>query len=303
MHFEFEYPLYFLLLLPALCIYICPIDLAKRYFVHLQLFPKATHYINREKLLFLLLLTLIITALASPISYEQKSPNHRKGRDLVIALDASGSMGESGYNQEKQEERKFTTLLTILENFILHRYDDNLGVVVFGDFAFAPVPLTYDRKSLAFVLHYLDVGIAGENTAIGDGIMQSLRLLEHSTTKRKVILLISDGYHNSGTFSPKEGVALAKKSNVRIYTIGIGSASDYDENLLKTIAAESGGKFFGAKSAASLKDVYSEIDSLEPSPIRSEHYLHKTLLFDIPLFGGVVILLFLLVRRVRSEAS
>jgi Ca-activated chloride channel family protein len=251
----------------------------------------------------LLAFIFLVSALASPISYEQKSPNHRKGRDLVIALDTSGSMGESGYDKETKETRKFDTVLTILNNFILHRYDDNLGVVVFGNFAFGAAPLTYDRKSLSFILKYLDVGIAGDNTAIGDGLMQAIRLLKHSKTENKVIILLSDGYQNSGTFSPKDGVTLAKQQKIKIYTIGIGKKSDYDASLLEHIAKESGGEFFQAESAASMRDVYKEIDSLEPSPIRSQHYLHKTLLFDIPLFGAIVVLIFILLRRVKANKT
>lgn len=297
MHFEFQYPLLFLLLLPILCIYLCPASVPKRYFVHIAFFRKTTNYINKEKLLFATLLLFIVTALASPITYEQKSPNHRKGRDLVIALDTSGSMGESGYDQEQKQNRKFDTVLEILENFIQKRYDDNLGVVVFGDFAFATAPLTYDRTSLTYILKYLDVGIAGDNTAIGDGIMHSIKVLSESQTDNKVIILLSDGYQNSGTFSPKDGVDLAQKQHIKIYTIGIGKSSDFDEALLKEIAQKSGGHFFQADSAESMRDVYDTIDTLEPSPIRSEHYLHKTLLFDIPLFLAILILTTLLLKR------
>jgi len=299
-HFEFQYPLYFLLLLPILCIYLCPLSAPKRYFVHINFFKKATHFINKEKLLFLTILILIITALAMPITYEQKSPNHRKGRDLIITLDTSGSMGESGYDKETKETRKFDAVLDILENFILHRYDDNLGVVVFGNFAFASAPLTYDRKSLSFVLRYLDVGIAGDNTAIGDGLMQAIKLLKNSQTQNKVIILLSDGYQNSGTFSPKDGVDLAKKNGIKIYTIGVGKESDYDVSLLQEIAQKSNGKFFKAKDAESMRDVYATIDTLEPSPIRSEHYLHKTLLFDIPLFLAIILLISILLKRYRA---
>ena len=300
MYFEFEHPLYFLLLLFIACIYICPLSTPKRYFVHINLFKKTTHYINREKLLFALILALLVTALASPITYKQKSPNNRKGRDLVITIDTSGSMGESGYDKEQKQRRKFDIVLEILQNFILHRYDDNLGVVVFGNFAFASCPLTYDRKSLSFILNYLDVGLAGDNTAIGDGLVEALKVLQHSQTDNKVIILLSDGYQNSGTFSPKNAVDEAKKRGVKIYTIGVGKKSDYDIALLKQIAKRSGGLFFQAKSAQEMKDVYKEIDSLEPSPIRSQNYFHKKVLFDIPLFAAIVLLLFILLKRERT---
>ena len=303
MHFEFEYFFAFILLLPIICIYKCPQSAPRKYFVHLHFFAKFARFINREKLLFSLISFLIIAAIASPITYEKKSPNHRKGRDLVIVLDTSGSMGESGYDKEQIQVRKFDSVIEILDTFIEKRYDDNLGVVVFGDYAFANAPLTYDRNALRFVLKFLDVGIAGDNTAIGDGIYQALRVLENGNAAKKVMILISDGYHNSGTFSPKEAVKMAIDDNVIIYTIGVGESKDYDEALLKKIATNSHGAFFQAKDADSMREVYEEIDSLEPSPIRSEHYLHKTLLFDIPLFIAIAILLFMLLKRQRSLLS
>lgn len=299
-YFEFLYPYAFLLLLLIACIYQCPAIYKKIFFPHLNLFTKKTYSIHKEKLIYSLILALLVSAIASPISYDQKESSKRKGRDLVIAIDTSGSMGESGYDKETPQARKFDSVLEILHNFILHRYDDNLGVVVFGDFAFASAPLTYDRKSLAFTLKYLDVGLAGDNTAIGDGLMQSVRVLKESQTQNKVIILLSDGYQNSGTFSPADGVKEALKHKIKIYTIGIGKSSDFDEPLLRKIASQSGGKFFQALDASQMQEVYDSIDSLEPSPIRSEHYLHKTLLFEIPLFIVIFLLSFIVVKRIRG---
>jgi len=299
-NFEFQSPLYFLLLIPILCIYLCPKVAPKRYFVHISFFTKTSNFFNLDRFLFILILILFIITLASPITYEQKAPNHRKGRDLVIVLDTSGSMGESGYDKERIQIRKFDSVIKVLKNFILKRYDDNLGVVVFGDFAFAVSPLTYDRKSLSFILRYIDVSIAGNNTAIGDGLIQAIKLFKHSTTKNKVIILLSDGYQNSGSFSPKDGVFQAKKKGIKIYTIGIGKSKDYDEKLLKNIAQKSGGMFFKAQNLDAMKNVYKEIDSIEPSRIRSQHYIHKTLLFDIPLFMSIVLLIYILIKRQKK---
>jgi Ca-activated chloride channel family protein len=209
-------------------------------------------------------------------------------------------MSESGYNKESPRERKFDSVLKVLHHFIKNRYDDNLGIVTFGNFAFALSPLTYDRTSLNYVLKFLDVGIAGDNTAIGDGLFQSLRLLQYSTTKNKVIILLSDGYQNSGLHSPKEGVQNAKSLGIKIYTIGIGSEGNFDSSLLQQIATQSGGKFFQAKNIEDMKNIYKTIDTLEPSPIRSQHYLHKTMLFDIPLFGAIALLLLILIRRKKE---
>jgi Ca-activated chloride channel family protein len=240
---------------------------------------------------------MMVSALASPITYEQKSPNNRKGRDLVIVLDSSGSMGESGYSAEKSDERKFDVVISVLNDFISKRYDDNMGIVVFGTFAFASAPLTYDTNALKYVLRFLDVGIAGDNTAIGEGIEQAIRVLDNGSAEKKVIILLSDGFANSGSISAKDAVKQAIDKGIKIYTIGLGESKEYDEKLLKLIAKDSKGKFFKAQNASSLQEVYSELNSLEPSPIRSEHYLHKRVLFHIPLFIAIALLIFLSLKR------
>jgi Ca-activated chloride channel family protein len=244
---------------------------------------------------------MIVTALASPISYEQKSQNNKKGRDLVLALDTSGSMGESGFNTEKKELRKFDIVVSVLNNFIDKRYDDNMGVVVFGTYAFASVPLTYDTNALKYIMQFLDVGMVGDNTAIGEAIEQSNRVLSMGEASKKVIILLSDGFTNSGSISVKEALKYSLKNKIKIYTIGLGKKGDFDENLLKLIAKNSKGKFFHANNADDLHEVYSELNSLEPSPIRSQHYLHKNLLFGIPLFIAILLFIFMLLKRFRLK--
>jgi len=238
-----------------------------------------------------------VTALASPISYDAKSAQQRKGRDLVFALDTSGSMDESGYSSDNSSESKFTILQKLIKNFTAKRFDDNVGVVVFGSYAFSPVPITYDMNSLQYMLDFLEVGMAGSSTAIGDGIARSLDLLQKSHAKNKVIILITDGYQNSGETKIQDAVAEAKKLHAKIYTIGLGKKSDYDDKLLEKIAKDTGGVSFAAEDAQALQDVYKELDSLEPSTIRSQHYLNKHMLFTYPLAAAILLLLYLLAKR------
>ena len=296
-HFEFEYPWVFLLLLLIICIYRCPATLKKIIFVHISLFSLKTSWFNKERLLYSLILTLLITALASPITYDSKSSQQRKGRDLVFVLDCSGSMGESGFSQEHTEKSKFDILKEVISKFIKERYDDNIGVTVFGSYAYSSVPLTYDMNAVTYLLNFLDVGIAGENTAIGEGIANATQLLQKGEAKEKVILLVTDGYHNSGAISPKQALDEAVKKGIKIYTIGIGKKGDYDEALLKLIANNSHAKMFEASDTSSLQDIYSEIDKLEPSKIRSQNYLNKQLLSPYALFGASLLLLLLIFKR------
>ena len=296
-NFTFEYPYVFLLLLLIFCIYKCPVKIKQLLFPHTHLFHKTSSLIDKEKLLYSLILTLLVTALASPISYDTKPSSKRKGRDVVFVLDTSGSMGETGYSKESSNSTKLQLLKNILTAFILHRYNDNVGVVVFGTYAFATVPLSYDMKSVAFLLDFLSVGIAGENTAIGDGLKQAIEVLQKGDAKKKVIILVTDGYQNSGTTSIKDAVAEAQQNHIKIYTIGIGKKSDFDAKLLQRIAKDTQAKMFYAIDAKELKNVYSELDHLEPSRIRSQNYLNKQPLFPYPLALSILFLLYLLNRR------
>ncbi|WP_457744349.1 vWA domain-containing protein [Sulfurimonas sp.] len=296
-NFTFEYPYIFIFLLLIICIYKCPVKIKEIFFPHTHLFTKFSSLIDKEKLLYSLIFALLVTALASPISYDAKLSQNRKGRDVVFVLDASGSMGEIGYSKEQQDASKFTLLKNVIDNFIRHRYDDNVGVVVFGTYAFASVPLTYDMKSVAFLLDFLTVGIAGENTAIGDGLENAVQLLHKGNAKSKVIILVTDGYQNSGIIAIKDAIVEAKKAAIKIYTIGIGKKSGFDANLLQKIATDTKAKMFIATDDKELKAVYKELDSLEPSKIRSKHYLNKHMLFTYPLSFAILLLLYLLNKR------
>jgi Ca-activated chloride channel family protein len=301
MQFEFENSYYFLLTLAIFCIYLCPIKATKRYFVHLKLFSVSKGFFDKEKFLVALSLFFMIVALASPIWYEQKSPNKKKGRDLVLVLDTSGSMSQSGFDKENKTKSKFDSVIEILKDFIKQRGDDNIGVVVFGTYAFASSALTYDMNALSFMLRYIEPSIAGENTAIGDGLHAAIELFKNSNAKQKVILLLSDGYQNSGSFSIKEQVSKAKDKGIKIYTIGIGKSKDFDQKLLEKIATQTNAKFFSAKDKKELKKVYNELNKLEPSPIKSMRYLNKIELFDLPLFFSMLILFYLLTNRRKKH--
>ncbi|QSZ42421.1 VWA domain-containing protein [Sulfurimonas aquatica] len=300
-HFEFEYPYLFLALLLIICIYKCPKSIQEIIFPHTHLFSTKTSILQLEKLLYSAIVALIVTALASPISYDQKSSNKRKGRDLVFALDTSGSMAERGFDKEDRDKKKFDILNSLLKEFIAKRHDDNVGVSIFGSYAYSAVPLTYDMSSLEFLLDFFEVGIAGDSTAIGEGIAAATRVIEAGEAKKKVIILVTDGYQNSGAISIKAATKKAKELDIKIYAIGIGKKSDYDFKLLSLISSETNAKAFQATSAEILKDVYIELDSLEPSSIRSEHYLNKHVLYMFPLTLALLLMLFILLRfRGRS---
>jgi Ca-activated chloride channel family protein len=210
-------------------------------------------------------------------------------------------MAQTGYNPKEGSKSKYEINLELARDFIKKRHDDNMGAVVFGTFAYTASPLTYDLVSLSSLLSMTDVGVAGESTAIGDAIVQAVDTLSYGRAKNKVIVLLTDGFHNAGRVSPRKAVELARKKGIKIYTIGIGKAGDYDAALLETIAGETGGRRFEASSSEDLLKAYQEIDKLEPSPVRSEKYLNRKLLAAYPLgLAFALLLAWLLYSRKES---
>ena len=245
----------------------------------------------------MLIYTFLVFALASPFSYDSQASSQKKGRDLVLVLDTSGSMAERGFNEQDKTQTKYDISVSLAKAFITNRYDDNVGLVVFGSFAFTASPLTYDLKALNEMFELMsDVGIAGTSTAIGDALKQGILTLESGEAKSKVLILLTDGVHNAGKISPREAVTLAKRKNIKIYTIGIGKKENYDTQMLNDIAKDSGGRSFFSQNSDELKSVYKSIAKLEPSPIRSEHYLNKNQLAIYPLLFAFLLLVVIIFR-------
>jgi len=230
----FEYDYILLLLLPIIyCLYKCREEIVKRIFVHLELFTLKRPRFWIQDILKLLIAILILFSLASPILIDKSNPLNRKGIDIVLAIDGSGSMRASGLSETR--ETRFKTVQRVVRDFIAKRLNDNVGIVLFGDFAFIASPVTYEKEIVSEMVSYLQTGMAGDNTAIGEGIEQSIRALMYSKAKSKVIILLSDGEHNSGRISPKDAVKIAQDQGVKIYTIAVGD--DFDPAVLQEIAA------------------------------------------------------------------
>jgi len=300
--FSFLYPQSLVLLLLLPCFILCKIKAKIVYFSKPEWLPKQSFAWDKLLLLVMLIYTLLVLALASPFSYSSRLASDKKGRDLVLVLDTSGSMAERGFNKSDKAQNRYDISVTLAKAFIAKRYDDNIGLVVFGTYAFSASPLTYDLKALSEMFYLMsDVGIAGTSTAIGDALMQGLRTLEGGEAKSKVLILLTDGKHNAGKSSPHQAVTLAKEQGVKVYTIGIGKKGDYDEALLSTIAKESGAKSFFASTSAELEDVYEEIEELEPSNIRSRQYFNKEEYFVYPLFLAFLALALLIWRYEERE--
>ena len=302
-YYSFEHPLLILLLIPIiLCLIRCKEFKMQKYFVHLQFLSAKKSFFKLEWILKVIVFVLLCIALSSPIVVDKSNPLNRFGKDIVLAIDASGSMNASGFdadNELSKGERLSRFLLTklIAKEFILSRSSDNVGVVLYGDFAFIASPITYEKEIVADMLEYLTQGMAGQNTAIGEAIAMGVRSFEFSKAKSRVMILLSDGEHNGGRISPKDATALAKSANIKIYTIGIGEA---DSALMREIAKETGGVYYNAPSAKDLQSVYNEIDKLESSKISSKEYKEKDYYFQALLLFASFFLLILLYRELKK---
>jgi len=310
-YYSFEYPYLIFLLIPIIyCLYRCMEHKKPIYFGHLQFLSAKKNFLKIEWIVKVLIFISLCIALASPIVVDRLNPHNRHGKDIVLAIDASGSMNSSGFVQDSEEFEdeisqgkrlsRFEITKIIASEFIQKRVSDNVGVVLYGDFAFIASPITYEKDIVTQMLSYLTQGMAGQNTAIGEAIAMGVRSFKHSKAKSKVIVLLSDGEHNSGSISPKDATKLALDADVKIYTIAVGNEGEADEALLKQIAKDASGEFFNATSAKELKSVYEEIDKLESSKIKSREYLLKDYFYQSFLLLASGLLLFLLYREIRK---
>jgi len=296
---SFEYFYLLLLLAPLLyCLYRCKEKVVEGYFVHLSLFTTHTKWLRWEWLVKIAIVLLLLISIASPIIVDKFDPLNRKGIDIVLSIDGSGSMNSSGFD-EKTRESRFEITQKIAQDFVMKRLEDNVGVVLFGDFAFIASPVTYEKEIVSEMIGYLSYGMAGQNTAIGEGITMALRALEHSKAINKIIILLTDGEHNSGRISPKDATTLSNEMGVKIYTIGIGKKGEFDKVLLEKIAIDSDGRFFAAYNSDELQKAYDAINALEQSNIKSREYKIKDYYFQWPLSVALILLSILLWQRSR----
>jgi Ca-activated chloride channel family protein len=293
----FEYPLVLLLvLLFGLCSWLCKARSEAILFPHLDIFLQ-----NRgRKSIWLTLLkwTAIIAsivALASPVVEDKMEVEKKEGYSIALVLDASGSMryGFEGRFSGLGAASKFDVSMQMAQEFIQKRENDQIGLVVFGNFAYVAAPLTYDKKILSQIMGGLKEGVAGSNyTVINDALFQSAKLFKKSKSKTKIAILLTDGQSRGDNVPFDVAMRLAQQYGVKVYTIGIGQRGEFNEEHLKMIADRSGGMFFSASDRGTLKMIYDKIDQLEKSKIESEKYIKKSYFFEYPLFLAFLALLF-----------
>jgi len=262
-------------------------------------------------LMLFLIWTLTLLAASRPQWIGDPVPMPSTGRDLLLAVDISQSMEIEDMVINNRQNPRILVVKSIVNDFVEKRNGDRLGLVVFGTRAFLHVPLTFDRKVVAQQLQEAQLGFAGPSTAIGDAItiaVKKLRELPEQGSQGRVLILLTDGANTAGEIEPREAARLAKSARVKIYAIGLGADSmiergflfnreinpsaDLDENTLKYIADQTGGRYFRARDPRQLQAVYQNINELEPLPQEAEIFRPVKELFFYPLTLAVALSLF-----------
>ncbi len=303
----FEFPkLIFLIFFFIACETLCRMKLPSIYFPHTQQFLKSS--VSSSKLLFLLKwlgIVMMILALMSPVKDEPYELKPKQGYEIAMILDASQSMQAEGFDPSDPYLNRFDVVKSIVSDFIQQRKNDNIGLVVFGEYSFIASPLTYDENILSRIVSQLQIGMAGKYTALYTALAQGVNLLKMNDSKSKVAILLTDGYSTQEIDKIPLDVAIdmAKKEGVKVYPIGIGMPHEYNQKVLLKIAKETGGVAFGASSASELKEVYKQIDELEKSEIKNESFTYLNYYYAYPLFVALLsLMLYVYLRNKRGHA-
>ena len=229
----------------------------------------------RRQCPFAIIWLLLLCAAARPQWLEDNHGHPITGRDMLLAVDFSGSMDTTDMDWHSRPVSRALLVKTLFADFIQGRQGDRLGLILFGTRAYLQAPLTFDKKTVATWLREAFIGIAGQNTAIGDAIGLAIKRLKANPAGQRVLLLITDGADTSSHLPPLTAARLAASQGIKIYCIGVGadprwptnlwSSDQLDETLLKHIARLTGGQYFRARNKDDLKTISARIDRLEPS--------------------------------------
>lgn len=311
----FDLPwIFYLLPLPVIAYWLLPKAKQQHAAVRVPFFAELSELqhsnstsINQRKLRLTSLCLIwcgLITAASGPTWIGDPITLPSSGRDLLLAVDLSGSMNIEDMKVRGEVAPRIIAVKAVLNDFIQRRKGDRLGLVVFGSQAYIQAPLTFDRATVQRFLKEAQIGFAGEkNTAIGDAIGLSVKRLRDRPGERHVMILLTDGQNNGGSVQPIPAAKLAAENNIIIYTVGVGAdemvvpglfgsnfgsrrvnpSADLDEKTLQEIATLTGGKYFRARNPEELMNIYHLLDELEPVEVNEQTYRPQKALFYWPL--------------------
>lgn len=261
---------------------------------------------------------LLCIAAARPQQLGDAVQPPQVGRDLMLALDLSGSMREPDMELGGRPVDRLTAAKAVLNDFLERRVGDRVGLLVFGRRAYALAPLTLDRATVRDQLADSVVGLAGQETAIGDAIALAVKRLRSQPAEQRVLILLTDGVNTAGAIEPKKAAELASADHVRVHTIAFGGdgtlsvfgiklpipggGDDIDETTLRAVAKQTGGRFFRARDTSELAGIYAEIDRLEPIQRPGEAVRPRIERYVWPLAAAFVLALLAFALQGRRRA-
>lgn len=273
---------------------------------------------SHQRWLAALLWLLLVIAACQPKWLGEAISLPQQGRDMMLAVDLSGSMNISDMMIEGQQLNRLDAVKYVLKDFIARRQGDRLGLVLFADAAYQQTPLTFDRDTVQQMLDEAVLGLVGQRTAIGEAIGLTVKRFNTYQSSNKVLILLSDGANTAGQIQPREALKLAKAAGVKIYTVGVGAeqmiqqgifgpqlvnpSDDLDEKLLTELATETGGKYFRARDLKELAQIYQLLDQLEPIEREKINYRPQQSLLHWPLLAALLVLWLILLPRLPWQA-
>ena len=275
---------------------------------------EAEQLLNWRVWLAIIAWVLLVLAAARPERIGDELDVPVSGRNLMLAVDLSGSMDAKDFELGNRRVDRLTATKAVASDFIERRKGDRIGLILFGERAYLQVPLTLDRETVNILLMEAVIGLAGEKTAIGDAITLAVKRIyeQDAVGDEQVLIVLTDGANTAGEIDPIKAAELAQQIGLRIYTIGIGAeqmlvssitgglrpvnpSADLDEETLTRIAAITGGQYFRAKDTAGLQDIYRLLDKMEPVAEPEAGFRPVKSLYYWPLGGAFVLTVFLCV--------
>lgn len=241
---------------------------------------------------------LLVAGLCRPQWLGESVELPATGRDLLLAIDTSGSMQTPDLELNQQKATRLDVVKWVVSEFIERRTGDRLGLLLFGERAYIYTPLSFDRKTIQQMLQESEIGLAGQQTAIGDAIGLAIKTLKDRPSSQRILVLMTDGQNTAGVMPPLKAAELAAKAGIKVYTLGIGADeldlggmffrqrvanNDLDETTLKRIAELTHGRYFRARSQADLQQIYQELDRLETIELKQDPLKPINELFYWPL--------------------
>lgn len=241
---------------------------------------------------------LLVAGLAKPQWVGDPIVRTEAARDIMLAIDLSGSMSKRDFpGADGTNVSRFTAVQRVVDQFIAARESDRVGLIVFGDKAYIQLPFTRDLQSARALVDLMQVSMAGPQTALGDSIGLAIHAFESSTVDDRILIMLTDGNDTASKMTPINAADIASLKDIEIYTIGIGDTGATGEDrvdfdVLAEIASRTGGQFFTADDEAALGQVYARIDEAAAAEVRTESWRPRTSLVHWP--AGVALLLMLL---------